>query len=89
MQRAERNLFMVKVEGKSLIKDIPFRIVDTLPRPEGGRQRGRTTGESFCMNALVEYSLNYEAVNPDMKIPHQRDVTLGIALSDMTDAPVC
>jgi len=78
-------------EGKTLIKDIPFRIVRYITQTRRGGGRWENTQENlFCMNALVEYSLNYEAVNPDMKLTASiGDVTLGNALfRDMTDAPV-
>jgi uncharacterized protein YfaS (alpha-2-macroglobulin family) len=78
-------------EGKTLTKDIPFKMVRhiTQTRKQGGRWEN-TQENIFCMNALVEYSLAYEAVNPDMEITASLgDAAPGKAVfRDMTDAPV-
>ncbi|NLA74831.1 MAG: large extracellular alpha-helical protein, partial [Deltaproteobacteria bacterium] len=77
--------------GKALTKDIGPRMARyiTQTRKQGGRWEN-TQENIFCMNALVEYSQVYEAINPDMKITALLgDAPLGEArFRDMTDAPV-
>ncbi|NLD39207.1 MAG: large extracellular alpha-helical protein [Desulfatiglans sp.] len=78
-------------EGKRLTKDLPFKMVRyiTQTRKQGGRWEN-TQENVFCMNALVEYSMAYEAVNPDINLTASiGDAALGNAVfRDMTDAPV-
>jgi uncharacterized protein YfaS (alpha-2-macroglobulin family) len=78
-------------EGKTLTKDISFRIVRYITQTRKQSGRWENTQENiFCMNALTEYSRKYESVKPDMTIKALiGDDLLGNAeFRDMVDNPV-
>ena len=77
--------------GKKLTSDIPFKMVRYISQTRKQSGRWENTQENvFCMNALVEYSKVYEAVEPDMKLSALiGDKSLGKAeFKKMTEAPV-
>lgn len=58
-----------KKEGAELVGDIPFKLVRTITQTRKNRDHWENTQENmFCMNALVEYSKDYEKVKPDMQV---------------------
>ncbi len=63
---------MVKAEKlpaqKTLVADIPFRLVRSLTQSRGSRDYFQNTQENiFCLQAMVDYSKAYEAQKPAFK----------------------
>ena len=52
-----------------LLQDIPYKLVRTITQSRKQRDRWENTQENiFCMNALVDYSKEYENVTPSMTL---------------------
>ncbi len=78
-------------QGKTLIGDIPFKIVRYITQTRKQTGRWENTQENiFCMNALIGYSQTYEKTKPDMTILTKLgQETMGeTRFRDMRDKPV-
>lgn len=72
-------------EGKTLVADIPFKLVRALTQARGSRDHWENTQENlFCMNALTDYARIYENQKPDMKVKAYVD-NVRIGKTDFTD----
>ena len=77
--------------GQQLVGDIPFKLVRYITQSRKNRDHWENTQENmFCMNALVDYSRQYESEKPAMKIRALFDAqVMGRAqFSDVRDNPV-
>lgn len=85
---------MVKAESvpaqKTLVSDIPFRLVRSLTQSRGSRDHFQNTQENiFCMQALIDYSKVYEAQKPAFKAEAALDgKTFGSAQFDSVVSPM-
>ena len=78
-------------EAKSLVGDIPFKMVRYITQTRRQSGRWENTQENlFCMNALIDYSRIYENEKPDMTLTATLGKeTIGKAkFKDMKDEPV-
>jgi uncharacterized protein YfaS (alpha-2-macroglobulin family) len=76
--------------GKTLVGDIPFRLVRYIAQSRKKRDHWENTQENmFCMNALIDYSRVYEEQAPDFKIfARLGEEPLGeTKFSDLRDRP--
>jgi len=77
--------------GRQLVDDIPFKLVRFISQSRKNRDHWENTQENmFCMNALVDYSRQYERERPAMTIRAFLDAqVMGRAqFSDVRDTPV-
>ncbi|MEJ2166071.1 MAG: alpha-2-macroglobulin family protein [Desulfobacterales bacterium] len=77
--------------GRQLVGDIPFKLVRFITQSRKNREHWENTQENmFCMNALVDYSRQYESEKPAMTIRALFDAqVMGRAqFSDVRDNPV-
>ncbi len=59
------------------VSDIPFKLVRSITQTRGARDHWDNTQENmFCMNALVNYSKVYEAVDPALRARVKLDAEL-------------
>jgi uncharacterized protein YfaS (alpha-2-macroglobulin family) len=75
---------------KSLVGDIPFKLVRMITQARGSRTHFENTQENvFCMNGLVDYARIYEKVSPNMRVKVRLDdEDFGeIKFYDVKDAP--
>ena len=55
--------------GGALVTDLPYKLVRTLTQSRKQRDRWENTQENmFCMNAITEFSRQYEKVTPQMTV---------------------
>lgn len=58
----------VNPQQKILVSDIPFRLVRSLTQTRGSRDHWENTQENlFCLQALIDYSKQYESQKPAFK----------------------
>lgn len=77
--------------GKNQQSDLPFKLVNTITQGRGQRDRWENTQENmFCMNALIQFSREYEETKPDMhlKFFKQKQEIGKTSFDDFRDAPV-
>lgn len=80
-----------RAEGKELVEDIPYKLVNMITQERGSKTHWENTQENlFCLNGLVDYVRVYENIKPNM------DVTVTLddkkfretKFTDVKEAPV-
>ncbi len=78
-------------EGQPLVGDIPFKLVRYITQTRKNRDHWENTQENiFCMNALIDYSREYEKEKPDLTVRavFDQDEIGQIRFRDVRDDPV-
>ena len=59
----------ISVEMRERLGDLPYKIVRAITQNRGARDHWENTQENvFCMNALADYSEQYESIDPNFEI---------------------